>query len=671
MKLGRHSDKKKAFLLLLGLISYCFLMILVFNFGDVSGSVKEKEILLEGNLNEIEYRRVEEVEEIELEVANSSVALNSSENNSAGNVLNATIPGCEGIESTIASPQFFCSPTVVGTVEIPRAGENVESKTDENGTITVSKNAEITVVEVTAPAILFSGSIAPFDNVVKINNPGGRIAFRNAAEIINPEYDYLANMPPGFSSEIFEETKGTDKDPFLMHFSVAEIEEEPGKAGFDSEEHSLCPEVVNSGEFNVKKSNVVADDLTRSITPPGLMELGNREETGFCTDFNQTDSIELGMEEVEVMCTESTWQKFWRNFVASFKVDSENDTAEEGYEIQGIKMDAPLGSAESCNEEDCTIRYLEAGRLKSSPPTISASLYPASVSENLEEYGTKDYIVSDFKLLTTPCKIRVDSEIKDTKCFWDLSAWQHLFKLEEIFTYPGFENKYPEELYWQAVEMELKGRGVALDFEAVLAWMNHPNNYESIIFRSLDLELINAEMGNIAQLIAKAKAEDPNFQAKVDQLRAFLAKYPNSPFASFSAQYDINEFIVAVSNNFKMDYNGKNIQLDYRLIYAIALHESSLGTKGFVNADGGTYNAWGWGVYGDGSGYRFDNWYQGIWAVSQGLFNGYYNRRDVSNEGTATDAQLIHNIGAAYAADSKWADGVIKAINSVGSKIGN
>ena len=61
--------------------------------------------------------------------------------------------------------------------------------------------------------------------------------------------------------------------------------------------------------------------------------------------------------------------------------------------------------------------------------------------------------------------------------------------------------------------------------------------------------------------------------------------------------------------------------LDYRLLTAIAMQESNGGKK----IPDGSYNAWGWAIYGDNV-KKFENWDQGIETVGKGLKNHYIDR---------------------------------------------
>jgi len=89
---------------------------------------------------------------------------------------------------------------------------------------------------------------------------------------------------------------------------------------------------------------------------------------------------------------------------------------------------------------------------------------------------------------------------------------------------------------------------------------------------------------------------------RVEVLREFLEKH-DSPLA------DSAETFVVVADK----YN-----LDYRLLPAISCLESACGKRLIP----GSYNAWGWGVYG-GSYIKFENWNNGIEEVAKGIYKGY------------------------------------------------
>lgn len=86
---------------------------------------------------------------------------------------------------------------------------------------------------------------------------------------------------------------------------------------------------------------------------------------------------------------------------------------------------------------------------------------------------------------------------------------------------------------------------------------------------------------------------------RVSKVRSFLVSR-NAPLAAHAEQFVISA-----------DKYG----IDYRLVAAISIIESSGGSKLFR-----PYNAWGWGSV------NFSSFDEGIDTVSRGLKKGYYNR---------------------------------------------
>ncbi len=418
--MGKNDNVKKGTLLLLSMCIYAFFLIFVFN--EKSISVEQKNVEVKTELvavkNDFEYREIRELENVEV------LKENLDDEGEVEGIIDRLMGTC-GSKFSIEEPQLFC-----GGSGLP-------------------KNAEIVIAEIYAPAVLFAGAEKPFDNLVQTNNPEGATAFRNAAETIHAENDYLIKQPPLPSSREQTLSEQDAYEPFGMHFGVMG---NVSKVDFDSQEESKCPDVVNRGEFNVKNTNVLQDDLTRTFTPPGVMALGDRDYSGrLCREENR--KIELTKDESFLLCSEGVLdilKNFFCERLPTFKDKCDG--------LEGIVIDAPLGSGEVCNEEDCGIRYWEASRINSSPPTYTRDLYPAFLEDSEKE---DDYIVDDLVVLTTPCKVRVDCKLCETKCYWDISVWQHIYDLEQSFTYPGFENRMKEDEYWQKVEVELKKRGVA------------------------------------------------------------------------------------------------------------------------------------------------------------------------------------------------------------------
>lgn len=131
----------------------------------------------------------------------------------------------------------------------------------------------------------------------------------------------------------------------------------------------------------------------------------------------------------------------------------------------------------------------------------------------------------------------------------------------------------------------------------------------------------------------------PVKEIKVDNrakaLKAFLAQN-NSPLAN-SAE----TFVKSADEN----------DIDWKLVAAIAGLESGFGKHIPYNS----YNAWGWGVYGDNVHY-FTSWDDGVETISQGIRERYMNERGAKN---------VHEIGATYAASPTWAVRVEMFMNKI------
>jgi hypothetical protein len=113
--------------------------------------------------------------------------------------------------------------------------------------------------------------------------------------------------------------------------------------------------------------------------------------------------------------------------------------------------------------------------------------------------------------------------------------------------------------------------------------------------------------------------------ARVKVLRKFLEKY-NSPLSPYA-----KTFVESADKN----------SLDWKFVAAISGLESTFGQQ----IPYGTYNAWGWGVYGDNRIY-FTSWEDGIQTVSQGLKERYID---------AWGARDTYEIGSMYASSPTWA----------------
>ncbi|MDD2823235.1 MAG: hypothetical protein PHQ59_04120 [Candidatus Daviesbacteria bacterium] len=112
---------------------------------------------------------------------------------------------------------------------------------------------------------------------------------------------------------------------------------------------------------------------------------------------------------------------------------------------------------------------------------------------------------------------------------------------------------------------------------------------------------------------------------RIKILEGYLNKY-NSPLAP-----EAKNFVEAADK-----YN-----IDWKFVAAIAGNESTFGK--FTPAPA-SHNAWGWGVYGTQAIY-FKTWKEGIYTVSEGLREHYYNK-GLTN---------TYAIARVYAASPVWA----------------
>lgn len=133
-----------------------------------------------------------------------------------------------------------------------------------------------------------------------------------------------------------------------------------------------------------------------------------------------------------------------------------------------------------------------------------------------------------------------------------------------------------------------------------------------------------AEVGPASPPASPGQGGQDN-RAKV--LKAYL-KLHNSPLAESS-----DTFVK----------KADQYSLDWKLVVAISGLESTFGQAIPANS----YNAWGWGIYGDNV-IRFNSWDEGIATISQGLRQNYIDK----------GAQDVYQIGRLYAASPTWAQRV-------------
>lgn len=123
--------------------------------------------------------------------------------------------------------------------------------------------------------------------------------------------------------------------------------------------------------------------------------------------------------------------------------------------------------------------------------------------------------------------------------------------------------------------------------------------------------LANGEFVKAENRIQTVSVQSRALDQRAQLLQAYLAKY-NSPL-----QYHAQDFVDAADEH----------NLDWKLVAAIAGVESTFGKfiPGGTTKEFTSYNAWGWGVYGNQAIY-FKSWREGIFTVSLGLSKNYFSR---------------------------------------------
>ncbi len=136
------------------------------------------------------------------------------------------------------------------------------------------------------------------------------------------------------------------------------------------------------------------------------------------------------------------------------------------------------------------------------------------------------------------------------------------------------------------------------------------------------------ESATSANIKSATYFSEAGYDSRVKILKSYLESY-NSPLAPYAQEF------VGQADKYS---------LDWKLVAAISGVESTFGHQIPYNS----YNAWGWGVYGDNV-IRFKSWSEGIDTISQGLRERYINQ---------WGGQNIYQIGANYAASPVWAQHV-------------
>lgn len=125
------------------------------------------------------------------------------------------------------------------------------------------------------------------------------------------------------------------------------------------------------------------------------------------------------------------------------------------------------------------------------------------------------------------------------------------------------------------------------------------------------------------------------FDNRAKILKKYLEKY-DSPLAEHA-----DVFVMEADKN----------KLDWRLVASISGVESTFAHFLPYNS----YNAWGWGIYGDQT-HSFDSYEDGIQTISKGIRENYINK---------WGAKDVYQIGKIYAASPTWAQKVEYFMNRI------
>lgn len=139
--------------------------------------------------------------------------------------------------------------------------------------------------------------------------------------------------------------------------------------------------------------------------------------------------------------------------------------------------------------------------------------------------------------------------------------------------------------------------------------------------------------GSSAQLATQSG--EISYDARTKILRGFLESY-DSPLAK-----NAETFVKSAD-----EYS-----LDYRFVAAISGVESTFGKE----LPNNSYNAWGWGIYGDNIIY-FSSYSEAIKTISKALREQYINTWKAEN---------VYQIGKLYAQSPTWAQRVVYFMNKV------
>lgn len=164
------------------------------------------------------------------------------------------------------------------------------------------------------------------------------------------------------------------------------------------------------------------------------------------------------------------------------------------------------------------------------------------------------------------------------------------------------------------------------------------NQPKAVVLTQPRLAASNEVTVKNAEITQSVEAKQLDERAVI--LQAYLAKH-NAPL-----QYHAQDFIEAADQ----------YDLDWKFVAAISGVESTFGkhVPGGTDPQYSSFNGWGWGVYGDNS-LGFDSWRDGIFTVSKGLRENYFNK----------GLTEPYSINKKYAASKSWGKNVTFFLNEI------
>ncbi|OGH11441.1 MAG: hypothetical protein A3B38_01285 [Candidatus Levybacteria bacterium RIFCSPLOWO2_01_FULL_36_13] len=158
------------------------------------------------------------------------------------------------------------------------------------------------------------------------------------------------------------------------------------------------------------------------------------------------------------------------------------------------------------------------------------------------------------------------------------------------------------------------------------SYINSQNASSFLTFQRAPKVAYAALPGSNTAYVLKMNSKD----GRIEAVKAFLDRY-NSSLSPYA------EFVVSTADKYG---------LDYRLIPAIAMQESTLCKKAPKNS----YNCWGFGIYGKKV-TRFDNYHIAIETVTKTLATKY------KDQGLETPEQIMSKYTPS--SNGSWAKGVL------------